>query len=93
MDYVDGIIMVCSSGMTPLHYASRVGSNNLQTCLSSWPETVNSLCHVNMSPLMYSLKNELLNKSQELLASAKIDISLRDEKGENVLFYVVHPIQ
>ena len=80
-----------SSGMTPLHYASRVGSKNFQACLSSWPETINSLClERNMSPLMYTLEKKLLHESQQLLASPKIDISLRDNKGENVLFYVAH---
>ena len=88
MDYVDKTADKTTSGMTPLHCASQVVHGCVQNCIEKWPENLNSFCSKKMSPLMYALENSLYHTAIGLIMETNTDISLRDENGNNMLFYL-----
>ena len=80
---------VDSIGMNPVHYAARSFKNGvINTFLRVGSKALNSLCHKGMSPLMYTLKCGVLRAAFVLLKNELVDVSLRDKRGNNVLFYI-----
>ena len=83
---------VDSIGMNPVHYAARSFKNGvINTFLRVGSKALNSLCHKGMSPLMYALKygkKDVLHAAFLLLKNELVNVSLRDKRGNNVLFYI-----
>ena len=82
-NFVDNI------GMNPVHCATRSSKYRcVKKCLKIEPKTLNSQCHKGMSLLMHALESGVLNTAFLLLKNELVDVSLRDKRGNNVLFYI-----
>lgn len=77
------------NGMNPVHYAARSLQNGcLKTCLEYGLNALNSQSKTGMTPLMYAVEDSVLNTAFLLLKYEQVDVSIRDDQGNNVLFYI-----
>lgn len=88
-EYGGNIDCISLDGLTPLGYSICFKYNQIFERLIELGANINLKDSFGLTPLMRALAYNNRNAKRTLLSQSNIDLTLEDENGQNILFYLV----